>query len=117
MQSFEVFGCFIRHFRPKGDELPPDIKSVLQNYSINGKMNVHNLQDFLTHIQGQTEADARSIFEKAKPHNQPKGLDLLRFLFSDLNHPLSVINILLIIFPTIALCLLVLKACSLCTRA
>ncbi|KAK1434840.1 hypothetical protein QVD17_00594 [Tagetes erecta] len=93
MQSFEVFGCFLRYFRPKRDVLPEDIKQVIQNYSVNGVMNVNNLNDFLKNIQGQFDEDVKAIFEKAKPHNllQNKGLDLLQFLFSDLNHPLSAI--------------------------
>ncbi|XP_071719543.1 phosphoinositide phospholipase C 2-like [Rutidosis leptorrhynchoides] len=91
MQSFEVFGCFMRQFRGKKDELPQDIKQVLQNYSNNGIMNVNNLRNFLIQVQGQPDADANSIFENAKPHNQQKGLHLLQFLFSDLNHPLSAV--------------------------
>ncbi|KAI3786969.1 hypothetical protein L1987_41086 [Smallanthus sonchifolius] len=93
MQSFEVFGCFLRHFRPKRDVLPDDIKHVIENYSENGMMNVRNLRDFLKDVQGQSDEDANAIFEKAKHHNllQHKGLHLLQFLFSDLNHPLSAI--------------------------
>ncbi|KAK9059564.1 hypothetical protein SSX86_020268 [Deinandra increscens subsp. villosa] len=93
MQSFEVFGCFQRHFRRKRDVLPEDIKQVIENYSENGTMNVKNFHEFLRNVQGQYDEDANSIFEKAKPHNhlRHKGLDLLQFLFSDLNHPLSAI--------------------------
>ncbi|PWA49899.1 phospholipase C1 [Artemisia annua] len=93
MQTFEVFGCFSRHFRPKRDVLPEDIKQVLENYSQHGTMNVQNLRDFLTQIQGQADADANAIFEKAKRHNllQHKGLNLMLFLYSDLNHPLSAV--------------------------
>ncbi|KAI3694660.1 hypothetical protein L1987_77628 [Smallanthus sonchifolius] len=93
MQSFEVFGCFLRHFRPKTDVLPDDIKQVIENYSENGMMNVRNLHDFLKDVQGQFDEDVNAIFEKAKHHNllKHKGLHLLQFLFSDLNHPLSAI--------------------------
>ncbi|XP_071718131.1 phosphoinositide phospholipase C 2-like [Rutidosis leptorrhynchoides] len=93
MQSFEVFGCFMRQFtgKRKRDRLPQDIEQVLRDYSDNGIINVHNFHNFLTQVQGQTDADAKSIFEMSKPHNQHKGLDLLQFLFSDLNHPLSAV--------------------------
>ena len=98
MQSFEVFGCFSRHFRPKRDVLPEDIKRVFENYSQDGTINIQNLRDFLTQIQGQADADAdaNAIFEKVKRHNllQHKGLDLMLFLYSDLNYPLSVILII-----------------------
>ncbi|KAJ0738074.1 putative phosphoinositide phospholipase C [Helianthus annuus] len=77
--------------RPKRDVLPDDIKQVIDNYSENGKMNVRNLNDFLKEMQGQSDEDPHAIFEKAKHHNllHHKGLDLLQFLFSDFNHPLS----------------------------
>lgn len=99
MQSFEVFGCFLRQFRPKRHVLSEDIKLVLENHSEKGIMNVHNLRDFLRKVQGQddadADADAHAIFEKAKQQKllQYKGLDLMKFLYSDLNHPLSVILI------------------------
>lgn len=92
MQSFEVFGCFLRHFRPKGDALPEDLKQVVSNYSEDGIMSVQNLHDFLTEYQEQTDADAQAIFNRAKHHNlQHKGLHLLQYLYSDLNYPLQVI--------------------------
>ncbi|KAL8230166.1 hypothetical protein R6Q59_000497 [Mikania micrantha] len=93
MQTFEVFGCFLRHFGPKRDALPEDIKKLIENYSENGTMNVKNFQDFLKNLQGQSDEDANAIFEKARHHNllQHKGLHLLEFLYSDLNHPLSAV--------------------------
>ncbi|XP_076890904.1 phosphoinositide phospholipase C 2-like [Bidens hawaiensis] len=94
METFEVFGCFTRQFRPKRDVLPEDIKRVFENYTKNGIMDLKNLQDFLKNIQEQSDEDANTIFEKSKHHNllHPKGLHLMKFLFNDdLNHPLSAI--------------------------
>ncbi|KAI3514053.1 hypothetical protein L1887_12369 [Cichorium endivia] len=91
MQTFEVFGCFLRLFRPNGDALPEDIKQVVSKYSRNGVMSVQNLHDFLKESQGQVDSDYQAIFDKAKHHNlQHKGLHLLQYLYSDLNHPLEV---------------------------
>ncbi|KAI3682127.1 hypothetical protein L2E82_50159 [Cichorium intybus] len=92
MQTFEVFGCFLRHFRPNGDALPEDIKQVVSKYSGNGVMSVQNLHDFLKECQGQVDSNYQSIFDKAKHHNlQHKGLHLLQYLYSDLNHPLEAV--------------------------
>nr|XP_043622419.1 phosphoinositide phospholipase C 2-like isoform X2 [Erigeron canadensis] len=86
MQSFEVFGCFKRYFRPKRD-VPDDIKRLLEDYSDNGRMNIENLHDFLKTVQGEPDVDV----EQAKRQYQHKGLHLLHFLFSDYNHPLRAI--------------------------
>ncbi|KAL4571147.1 hypothetical protein LXL04_017898 [Taraxacum kok-saghyz] len=92
MHSFEVFGCFMRQFRPKEDALPHDIKQVISNYSDNGVMSVQNLQDFLTKYQGQTDYDVNAIFNKAKHHNlHHKGLHVLQYLYSDFNYPLQAV--------------------------
>ncbi|KAD0358288.1 hypothetical protein E3N88_44399 [Mikania micrantha] len=57
------------------------------------KKEIEAKNDFLKNLQGQSDEDANAIFEKARHHNllQHKGLHLLQFLYSDLNHPLSAV--------------------------
>ncbi|KAL3638059.1 hypothetical protein CASFOL_018072 [Castilleja foliolosa] len=96
-QTYSICFCFKRKFRLKEDEMPVDIKSLFENYSENGLMNVEHLNKFLQEIQGdddnEAEAVMESILNEHKPLNifQRKNLSIkqfLQYLLSDINSPL-----------------------------
>ncbi|KAK9126094.1 hypothetical protein Scep_014940 [Stephania cephalantha] len=108
-QSYIVCLCFKRRFKAAVAEAPDEIKSLFNHHSSeqNGIMTVDNLYKFLIEIQGEedtnaTKDDAQSVIDNLNSffiknlnpfhHHRQKGLNFeafFRYLFSDLNPPIS----------------------------
>lgn len=96
-QSYRVCCFFERRFKFREAEAPADIKSLFDNYSENGVMEVENLQRFLKEVQGEenvSQEEAKSTMESIIKdlkhlhffHRQHLTLEsFFRFLFSDAN--------------------------------
>jgi phosphatidylinositol phospholipase C delta len=82
-------------------EAPADIKELFDRYSENGIMTIDNFHSFITLVQGESKAtkeDAEAMMEATLYEHKHlkifhrKGLNIeafFRYLFSDLNSPLS----------------------------
>lgn len=104
-QTYRVCFCFRRRFKLAAAEAPAEIRDLFDRYSENGTMTVNHLQRFLIEVQKEDKATlevAQGVMDslhELKILNifHRKGLNLeafFKYLFSDINPPLSTIGVI-----------------------
>ncbi|KAL5732852.1 hypothetical protein ACOSP7_032194 [Xanthoceras sorbifolium] len=95
-QTYKVCFCFRRRFHVTASEAPSAVKSLFQDYSENGIMDVDHLHRFLTEVQKEpnaTKEEAQAIIDNLHLHIfHRRALNLegfFKYLFGDFNPPLS----------------------------
>ena len=115
-QIYRVCFCFRRKFKLTVAEAPPEIKALFDDYSEGGIMSPDQLQKLLIEVQGQEDASREDVqaimdslhdFKHLPIFQSRKGLNLqafFRYLFHDLNSPLSPYNTVIPIRLLISFC-------------
>ncbi|XP_038705038.1 phosphoinositide phospholipase C 2-like [Tripterygium wilfordii] len=97
-QTYKVCFCFRRRFRVTISEAPDEIKTLFDQYSENGFMNVDHLRRFLIEFQKEdnaTREDAQAIIDGLRHLNlfHRGGTNLMgffKYLFGDSNPPTNI---------------------------